>query len=186
MQFWTFLHAHLVCRICEMHQRAILDLAWLTWAFDYNLETCSLVHKRLDRRKKSPRKLVQMNPKEKCLWTIVTIWMKQPIWGWVYVLKSSKIPSEIVVHSHCKDGKRCKKLNSLMVNIYQERNITLIYSFFRHRKHLRQLKTWSRLTTDSSAKTFTVPRVWVKLRWMKDEHTSSKLEITLISRRRGI
>mgnify|MGYP007088708592 CR=1 FL=1 len=37
-------------------------------------------------------------------------------WG-VYVLKSSKIPSEIVVHCHCKLGKRCKKLNSLMVNI---------------------------------------------------------------------
>ena len=80
-----------------------------------------------------------------------------------------------------------EKLSSLMVNIYQERNITLIYSFFRHGKHLRQLTTWSRLgPTDSSAKNFTVPRIWVKLCWMTDEHTSSKLEITLISRRRGI
>ena len=35
----------------------------------------------------------------------------------VYDLKSSKIPSEIVVHCHGKLGKRCKKLNSLMVNI---------------------------------------------------------------------
>ena len=26
-------------------------------------------------------------------------------------------PSEIVVHCHCKVGKRCHKLNSLMVNI---------------------------------------------------------------------
>ena len=105
MQFWTLLHAHLVCRICKMHQRAIFDLAWLTWAFDYNLETCSLLHKRLDWMKNSLRKLVQMNPKEKCLWTIVNIWMKQPIWGGVYVLKSSKIPSEIIVHSHCKGAK---------------------------------------------------------------------------------
>ena len=37
--------------------------------------------------------------------------------GGLYVLKSSKIPSEIVVHCHCKLGKRCNKLNSLMVNI---------------------------------------------------------------------
>ena len=29
---------------------------------------------------KFPKKLVQMNPKEKCLF-IVTIWIKQPIWG---------------------------------------------------------------------------------------------------------
>ena len=35
----------------------------------------------------------------------------------MYVLKSSKIPSEIIVHCHCKLGKRCHKLNSLMVNI---------------------------------------------------------------------
>ena len=114
MQFWTLLHAHLICKICKMHQCAIFDLAWLTWAFDYNLETCSLLHKRLDWMKNSLRKLVQMNPKEKFLCTIVTIWMKQPIWGGVYVLKSSKIPSEIVVHCHCELGKRCKKLNSLM------------------------------------------------------------------------
>ena len=102
----------------------------------------------------------------------------------VYVLKSSKISSEIIVHCHCKLGKRCIQLNSLMVNIEQERNITSIYSFFRHGKHLRKLTTWSRLgPTDSSAKTFTVPRIWVKLCWMTDEHTSSKLEIMLISRR---
>ena len=37
--------------------------------------------------------------------------------GGMYVLKSSKIPSEIVVHCHCKLGKGCHKLNSLMVNI---------------------------------------------------------------------
>ena len=37
--------------------------------------------------------------------------------GGTYVLKSFNIPSEIVVHCHCKLGKRCKKLNSLMVNI---------------------------------------------------------------------
>ena len=35
----------------------------------------------------------------------------------VYVLKSSKIPSEIIVHCHRKLGKMCRKLNSLMVNI---------------------------------------------------------------------
>ena len=75
MQFWTLLHAHLVCRICKMHQHAIFDLAWFTWAFDYNLETCSLLHKRLDWMKNSLRKLVQMNPKEKCLWTIETLWL---------------------------------------------------------------------------------------------------------------
>ena len=40
---------------------------------NYNLEKCSLLHKRLDWMKSSLRKLVQMNPKEKCLWTIVTI-----------------------------------------------------------------------------------------------------------------
>ena len=28
-----------------------------------------------------------------------------------------KNPSKIVVHCHCKLGKRCEKLNSLMVNI---------------------------------------------------------------------
>ena len=57
-------------------------------------------------------------------------------------------------------------------------------------KHLRKLTTSCRLgPIDSSAKTFTVRRFWVKLVgiifWMTDEHTSSKLEIMLISRRRG-
>ena len=37
--------------------------------------------------------------------------------GGMYVLKSSKNPSEIVVHCHYKLGKRCHKLNSFMVNI---------------------------------------------------------------------
>ena len=32
-------------------------------------------------------------------------------------LNPPKEPSEIVVHCHCKLGKRCHKLNSLMVNI---------------------------------------------------------------------
>ena len=99
-----------------------------------------------------------------------------------------KNPSEIVVHCHCKLGKTCKNLNSFMVNIYQERNITSIYSFFRHGKHPTQLKTCSRLgPIDSSAKTFTVCSLGVKLVeiifWMTDKHTSSKLEIMLFSRR---
>ena len=71
------LHAVLNTATCPF---GIFDLAWLTWAFDYNIETCSLLHKRLDWMKNSLRKLVQMNPKEKYLW-IVTIWIKQPIWG---------------------------------------------------------------------------------------------------------
>ena len=37
--------------------------------------------------------------------------------GGMYVLKSSKEPSEIIVHCHCKHGKRYPKLNSFMVNI---------------------------------------------------------------------
>ena len=37
--------------------------------------------------------------------------------GGMYVPKSYKISSKIVVHCHCKLGKRFQKLNSFMVNI---------------------------------------------------------------------
>ena len=58
-----------------------------------------------------------------------------------------------------------------------KRNITSIYSFSRHGKHLRKLTTCSRLgPIDSSAKTFTVRSFGVKLVgiifWMRGEHIS--------------
>ena len=131
-----------------------------------------------------------MNPKEKCL-LIVTIWIKQPIWGGQVCTEIlQKNPSKIIVQCLSKLGKRCHKLNSLMVNIKQERNITSIYSFSRHEKQLRKLTTCSRLgPIDSSAKTFTVRSFAVRLVRiifrMTDEQTSSELEIMLICRRRG-